>query len=138
MILCDAGPLVAMIDRDDPHHARCVAAMDEVDLLVSTWQCITEAMHLARRAGGYPGQAALWRLWERGLLSLHVSGDGELARMRELMHRYQDSPMDLADASLVTAAEWLNVRRVFTLDRHFRGYRLHDRHAFEIIPAAST
>jgi uncharacterized protein len=132
--LCDAGPLVALIDRDDPHHDECVAAMEHVGLLVSTWQCFTEAMHLARRAGGYRAQAALWGFWERGLLSFHLSDEGESARMRELMHQYRDTPMDLADASLVTAAEWLQLRRVFTLDQHFRAYRVHGRHAFELLP----
>jgi uncharacterized protein len=133
--LCDAGPLVAIIDRNDPHHAQCTAALDGMEFLVSTWQCFTEAMHLARRAGGYRAQEALWKFWENGVLSFHVSDEGQSARMRELMHQYQDAPMDLADASLVAAAEWLRVRRVFTLDQHFRAYRINGRHAFEIIPS---
>jgi predicted nucleic acid-binding protein len=133
--LCDAGPLVALIDRDDPDHARCRAALQDMELLVSTWQCFTEAMHLAYRAGGYKAQEALWTYWEEGLLALHASDEGESARMRELMHQYRDAPMDLADASLVTAAEWLQLRQVFTLDRHFHAYRIHGRHAFEVVPA---
>ncbi|HLM66436.1 MAG TPA: hypothetical protein VK358_02865, partial [Longimicrobium sp.] len=79
-------------------------------------------------------QEALWRYWENGLLTLHLSGEGEAARMRELMQQYSDTPMDLADASLVTAAEWLELHRVFTLDRHFHGYRIRGRHAFDVIP----
>jgi predicted nucleic acid-binding protein len=42
--------------------------------------------------------------------------------------------MDFADASLVTAAERLSLRGIFTLDRHFRAYRIEDRQAFEILP----
>lgn len=137
MTLCDTGPLVALLDRDDPHHGRCTAALHGLEFLVSTWQCFTEAMHLARRAGGHRAQEALWKYWEDGLLSLHASGEGESARMRELMHQYRDTPMDLADASLVTAAEWLQLRQVFTLDQHFRAYRIHGLHAFEVIPAGS-
>lgn len=133
-MLCDAGPLVALVDRGDPNHQRCMAALNGIDLLVSTWQCFTEAMHLAYRSGGYRAQEALWRYWENGLLALHLSSEGEAARMRELMHQYSDTPMDLADASLVTAAEWLELRRVFTLDRHFHGYRIRGRHAFDVIP----
>lgn len=52
-MLCDAGPLVALVDRGDPNHQRCMAALKGIDLLVSTWQCFTEAMHLAYRSGGY-------------------------------------------------------------------------------------
>ena len=53
--------------------------------------------------------------------------------MRELMRRYRDTPMDFADASIVSAAERLGTRRVFTLDRHFHVYRIDDRHAFEVV-----
>ena len=54
--------------------------------------------------------------------------------MRQLMNRYRDTPMDLADASLVSAAEAVGTRRVFSLDRHFHVYRINDRDAFEVLP----
>ena len=40
------------------------------------------------------------------------------------MTKYADSPVDLADASLVAAAEALRIHVVFTLDGHFHAYRL--------------
>ena len=53
------------------------------------------------------------------------------------MERYADHPMDLADASLVTAAEALSTRRIFTIDRNdFSTYRVrrgHRNEAFEIV-----
>lgn len=54
--------------------------------------------------------------------------------MRELMHKYQDRPMDLADASIVAAAETLGIRRVFTVDSDFLIYRYKDSAPFEVIP----
>lgn len=42
---------------------------------------------------------------------------GALSRAFELMGKYADHPMDLADASLVAAAETLRTTSVFTLDR---------------------
>jgi len=54
--------------------------------------------------------------------------------MRELMRAFQDTPMDLADASLVAAAETLSVRHIFTFDGHFRAYRTQDGRALEVIP----
>jgi predicted nucleic acid-binding protein len=54
--------------------------------------------------------------------------------MRDLMRRYKDTPMDMADASLVAAAETLLVNRIFTLDKHFYAYRLADNTAFEVFP----
>jgi predicted nucleic acid-binding protein len=60
-----------------------------------------------------------------------------LKRALELMARYADHPMDLADASLVVAAETLETRTIFTVDRgDFSTYRIQRGHAhepFEII-----
>lgn len=50
------------------------------------------------------------------------------------MKKYQDLPMDLADASLVATAETLRNRQIFTLDKDFYVYRLYDKQAFEVIP----
>ena len=59
---------------------------------------------------------------------------GEVDRMALFMAKYHDRPMDLADASLVVAAERLGARRIFTLDRDFHVYRLSDGTALEPIP----
>lgn len=134
MILCDTGPLVALLDRSDSEHARCAAALSTLDDLRTTWPCLAEAMYLLGEEGGWFAQDQLWGLVADGLVSLHVPAEGEWERMRTLMRKYSDSPMDLADASIVTAAERLNVKRVFTLDRHFRAYRLQNGQAFEIVP----
>jgi predicted nucleic acid-binding protein len=55
--------------------------------------------------------------------------------MSELMEKYQNVPMDLADASLVAIAEVTGVREVFTLDGDFYVYRINDREPFEVFPA---
>ncbi len=137
MTLTDAGPLVALVDRKDPYHATCVAfakAAGSEPLLLTTWPCFTEAMYLAFRRAGFPAQAAFWRLRERGRLILHESTPAEVDRMAVLMDTYRDLPMDLADASVIAAAERLGLRRVFTLDRHFHAYRLADGSAMSVVP----
>ncbi len=91
-------------------------------------------MYLLHRAGGYAGQEALWRLVEAGRLELHAPDETELGRMAALMGKYQDLPMDFADASVVAAAERLGTRRVFTLDRDFLVYRFADGAAVEAVP----
>lgn len=135
MILCDAGPLVALIDEGDENHARCVSALRQMPAgpLVTTWPCLTEAMYLLGRRGGFPPQDRLWNFVSEGPVVLDQPASEENERMRGLMRQYHDLPMDLADASLVAAAERLGVRRVFTVDRHFRAYRIDGKHAFEII-----
>ena len=136
MTLCDTGPLIALVDQDDPHHTRCVSALQTLPAqpLLTTWPCLTEAMYLVYRAGGFPAQDELWGYLSAGLVILHTPEAEEWGRMRVLMRQYQDTPMDLADASLVVAAERLNLRRIFTLDSHFRAYRINGKYPFDLIP----
>jgi len=135
MTLTDTGPLVAFVNRNDPHHAACLAASQNLPAgpLLTTWPCFTEAMYLAYRAGGSPAQAALWLLRAAGRLVLHDLTAAKADRMAELMDKYRDRPMDLADASLVVTAESLSLRRIFTIDGDFYVYRLADGSALEII-----
>jgi len=133
--LTDAGPLVALLDINEAKHESCRLALPRlVKPLLTTWPCYTEAMYLLRRELGYPGQKALWRLCAAGQLVFHEASDAEVSRMEVLMDQYRDAPMDLADASLVAAAETLGLQRVFTLDRHFYAYRLENGSALEVVP----
>ena len=62
MTLTDTGPLVALINAADQHHARCDATLAALppEPLLTTWPCFTEAMHLLWRDGGYRYQTTLW------------------------------------------------------------------------------
>ena len=124
-MICDTGPLVALIDRGDPQHRRCTDELSRhsATTLVTTWPCLTEAMHLLARAGGYRAQETLWSYLAAGLVQIHHPQPSEVEQTRELMSRYRDMPMDLADASLVAAANTLGERKVFSIDRHFRAFR---------------
>jgi predicted nucleic acid-binding protein len=62
-------------------------------------------MYLLGTVGGYRYQAALWSLRASGRVVLHALTLAEAGRMAALMAQYQDTPMDLADASLVVVAE---------------------------------
>ena len=62
-------------------------------------------------------------------------GPEDCSRMCELMWKYRDLPMDLADAALVRVAERERIKRVFTIDRHdFEVYRPYRLGRFEIMP----
>jgi predicted nucleic acid-binding protein len=135
MILIDAGPLVALLDRDEPDHRACVETMRSLrDTLVTTWAVLAEAMYLLGEQIGWRAQESLWKLVLDGrLVVLHL--DRPLAeRACTLMSKYRDTPMDLADATLVAIAEQLGIIRVFTLDGDFGVYRAHGRKAFEVMP----
>jgi predicted nucleic acid-binding protein len=134
MILVDAGPLVAILHRDDRRHRACVQALRTLrPPLGTTWPVVTEAMYLL----GFSTEAQdeLWTLIESERLLLLELDASDAPRMRALMRKYRDLPMDLADASLVAVAERDGVNRVFTLDhRDFSVYRPARLGRFSIIP----
>jgi predicted nucleic acid-binding protein len=133
--LTDAGALVALVDKNQPQNARCRATFAVLSLpLITTWSAFTEAMYLVYRIGGWPLQRNVWSYVEEGILQIHSSTAAEQARMRQLMEQYRDTPMDLADASLVATAEILNLRLIFTLDRDFYVYRINNTGVFEVVP----
>lgn len=137
MTLTDAGPLVALIDADEPDHRTCVLALNGLTLpLATTWPAFTEAMYLLSRVGGATGTQALWRLLLSARLQIAELTQSAIERSARLMEKYADLPMDLADATLVALAEHRGDRRIFTLDSDFQVYRIHGRARFEIIPAA--
>ena len=135
MTLTDTGPLMSLIDANEAQHVACRQALHLLTKpMITPAPCFTETMYLLERNLGYPGQKALWRLRTSGLLLLHHLTKMEYDRIEVLMEQFRDSPMDLADASLVATAETLGLRRVFTLDSHFYAYRLADGSALEVLP----
>jgi uncharacterized protein len=97
------------------------------------WPAFTEAMYLP--GSSWRAQKALWSRVETGALTLAPLDEGDAPRMRELMEKYRDLPMDLADAALVRVAEREDLTRIFTVDRrHFSAYRPGRRRRFSILP----
>lgn len=134
MILIDAGPLIALISVDDRHHSVCRAAFANIEEPLGTvWPALTEAMYLLR--GSRAAQRTLWEILERGTVSIVTLTADDVPRMHELMEKYHDLPMDLADAALVRVAERERIRRIFTLDRRdFTLYRPIGIGRFLILP----
>ncbi len=137
MILVDTGPLVALFDRRDTAHDRCTRVLKSLrEPLKTTIPVLTEAFHMLGPASRQADR--LRDFVERRGLSLWFFDDGAVNRAFELMELYADHPMDLADASLVVAAESLGTRKVFTVDRRdFETYRVrrgHRNYPMEIVP----
>jgi len=134
LILTDAGPLVALTRAADRHHHACVEAFRTFrEPLLTVWPAFTEAMYLLGKFP--PAQEALWGFFEAEVLQFAPLGAPDIPRVKALMKRYRDLPMDLADAALVRVAEREGIRRVFTIDRRdFSVYRLHRLGRFEIVP----
>jgi predicted nucleic acid-binding protein len=136
VILADAGPLTALFEPRDSAHQRCVEILKSIEEpLLTTVPVLTEAFHLLG-PGGDGSQRLMDFIADGGLLVWFMD-DLSLARAFEIMTEYTDTPVDLADASLVTAAEREYLHKVFTVDRKgFSAYRIkrgHRYHEFDVI-----
>jgi uncharacterized protein len=136
MILIDTGPCVALFDPKDPQHKRCRERLETIrEPLFTTLPVLTEIFHML--SPGSQGSDRFRDFVAQGGLSIWFMDGPALQRAFELMEQYADHPMDLADASLIVAAEILRTRKVFTVDRNdFNTYRIrrgHRYHSVEVI-----
>jgi len=126
-LLVDAGPLIALFNRRDRwHREACTFFGDFRGTLVTTWPVLAEAGHFIGRK-----LPDLLELIEAGRIEI-VETAGAVGRIATLLRTYADLPMDLADATLVVAAESSELVDVLTLDRHFHAYRLRGRGRFNV------
>jgi hypothetical protein len=128
-IIVDAGPLIALFDRDDQHHRQAVEFVrSRGSHLITNFPVLTEAAFVLRFSIEAQ-RDLLW--WAREALDIDRDTAVDLPRIIALLQKYRDMPADFADVSLVALAERLNVRRVASIDRDFSIYRLQDKRRFE-------
>jgi predicted nucleic acid-binding protein len=128
-IVVDAGPLIALFDRDDRYHRRAVEFVRDCrSPLVTNLPVLTEAMFVLRFSAAAQCDL-LW--WAHRALDIDAGTTADLPRIVDLLEKYRDLPADFADVSLVVLAERLKVRRVASVDRDFAVYRLPGRRRFE-------
>jgi predicted nucleic acid-binding protein len=131
MAICDTGPLVAYLNRNDPHHAWAVALMKQVPPPMLTCEpVLTEVVYFLREDDVEVDP--LFQLLERGALRLDFDMSAHWPRVRTLMARYDR--MDLADASIVVMSELHTRCQVLTVDRKdFSVYRRNERQVIDFV-----
>lgn len=129
--LCDTGPLVAYLNRNDPYHSWATDLMKQVRPPLLTCEAVlTEVAYFLREDGLEVD--SIFQLLERGVLRLGFDLSAHWPRLRTLMGRYER--MDLADASLVVMSELHKRCQVLTVDRKdFAVYRRNDRQAINFV-----
>lgn len=100
MTLTDTGPIVAMLDKRQRQHQQCVEIYRRIGSpLLTTWPCFTEVTYLLTELRGWSGAQKLWQLWDRKFLLIHEADSAEHRRMKVLMEKYKDTPMDLMSSA---------------------------------------
>ena len=129
--ICDTGPLVAYLNRNDPHHAWAISVMKQVRPPMLTCEpVLTEVVYFLRE-DGMPVDP-LFQLLERDALRMDFDMSTQWPRVRTLMARY--AQMDLADGAVVVMSESHARCQVVTIDRRdFSVYRRNDRQAIDFV-----
>lgn len=129
-VLLDTGCIVALLDRSERDHLRCVDALKTVTgRLVTCEAVIAESCYLLRRQRG--AADTILANVERGAFQIPLRLEEMAEAVRGHMKRYARVPMDLADGCLVALAERLGTGRVLTLDGDFTIYRWRRTRRFE-------
>ena len=129
--LMDSSGLIALVDRSEEWHERCVQSFADLRLpLGTTCAVLTDMFHLltVRESKG------VWALLRDGVIQVLPIEHGELADVQALMDRYSDRPMDFADATLVHVARRENLQAILSIDDDFLVYRIEGRQQFQVYP----
>jgi uncharacterized protein len=131
-VLLDSSVVVALLDRSEQYHERCVNSVRELAApLVTCEAVIAESCYLLRKL-----PAAVNAILEnvaRGVFQIPFQLSRSAADVAHILSKYQDVPADLADACLIHAAGQLAVGEILTLDRDFAIYRWGRRKPFRLL-----
>ncbi len=120
----DAGFLIALWQRDDRDHAWAVAtAGAHPPPWVTCEAVLSEAEHVLGRLG----KASLRSACRRGALRVVSILTEDIEAVMDLLEKYDNVPMSIADACLVRMSEVLSDALLLTTDKDFKIYRRHSR-----------
>ena len=131
-ILIDSGPLIALFDGNDEYHQKAVEFIkNNTGELITTLASITETLHLLDFNRNAQIDFLSWL--NEGAVSIEPIDNNDLSRIKELIVKYRDLPMDFADACLVFLGEKLNIDKIATIDRDFDIYRIRGKKYFKVV-----
>lgn len=121
-ILVDAGPLIALFDKDDKYHNSVIKFLKQFNgQLITTWPVITEVTHLLSFNVNVQIDFLEWL--KREAVTIINLENIHLERIIQLSKKYSDVPMDLADSSLIVIAELINITDIITIDSDYYIYK---------------
>jgi uncharacterized protein len=125
-VLIDAGPLIALFDKDDKYHRDIKEFVrDGAFKFVTTSAVMTEVAHMLDFNVKVQVDFFEWVMNE-GVI-LYTVRQRDISRIVEIIAKYSDLPMDFADATLIIAAEETEIKKIISIDSDFDIYRLPGR-----------
>ena len=136
MILLDTSGLLAAIDASQRRHAACAEVLREAGgpLLLSPF-VLAELDYLLAARVGVRAELALLAEVARGAYQLESFAASDIETAHDVIERYANLEIGLADASIVVLASRHRARDVLTLDhRHFSVLRRLNGRPFRLLP----
>lgn len=128
-ILIDSGPLIALFNHKDNYHATSVEFIKaNRSELITTLASVTETLHLLDFNRNAQADFLSWV--NAGAITIEPITVNDFSRIKTLILKYSDLPMDFADACLVLLSEKLNINKIATIDRDFDVYRANGKRPF--------
>jgi len=136
-LIVDAGALYAQADADEPRHGAVRAILErERGTLVTTELAVAEADYLILDRLGPDVELAFLEDLAEGTYVVECLDRTQLRAAQDVVARYRDLRLGLADASLIVIAERYATRRLLTFDeRAFRAVAPLQGGSFTILPA---
>ena len=131
-ILIDAGPIIALFDKDDSYHEKIIHFIEDKKYkFITTTAVITEVSHMLDFNVYVQIQFLEWI--ENDGIKLHEVKQKDIIEIIEMTKKYKDRPMDFADATLVIAAKRTGIKKIISIDSDFDIYRLPGKELIENI-----
>ena len=124
--LIDAGPLIALFNKNDKYHEKIKEFIKNyIGLLTTSWPVITEVCHMLDF--NINAQIDFLKWIKLGGLKVEDIETEEIDKIIKLSEKYSDIPMDLADATLIVISERLGIKEIITIDSDYYIYRTTER-----------
>ena len=131
-IIADTGVIVGLINKKDQWHEWTFEQSKELAPPFYTCEAvITEACFLLHNLKN--GEQTVLGMVADGLLQLNFNLSAETENIKNLMKKYADVPISLADACLVRMSELIDNSVVFTIDSDFFVYRKNGKNEIPLI-----
>ena len=131
-IIADTGIILGLIYEKDQWNKWASSAAKDLEVPYLTCESvINESCHLLKSVR--EGEAKVLEFIEKGVLEISFSLQIEAPAITNLMRKYRDLPMSLADACLVRMSEIHDNAAVFTVDTDFLVYRKQGRKKIPLI-----
>lgn len=131
-ILLDTGVIVALLDRSEKAHHLCAEAiLAAVAPLITCEAVIAESCYLLRNFPGAP-EAVIDNV-VAGIIQIPFQLSKEAVGVKQILRKYRDRKIDLADACLIRLADEFEASDILTLDKDFAVYRWGKNKPFRIL-----